>query len=70
MSNLENFNNIYANLAESSYNGRPNAFPKYQNSKGKEEFNYSLDVIDEKGDRTKGGQNLPNSGIVYLQPDN
>ena len=29
-----------------------------------------LDVIDEKGDRTKGGQNLPNSGIVYLQPDN
>lgn len=28
------------------YNGRPNAFPKYQNSKEKEEFNYSLDVID------------------------
>ena len=41
-----------------------------QNSKEKEEFNYSLDVIDEKGDRTKGGQNLPNNGIVYLQPDN
>ncbi|EOH1337012.1 hypothetical protein ACLRNG_003074, partial [Enterococcus faecalis] len=70
MNNLENFNCIYASLSESSYNGRPNAFPKYQNSKEKEEFNYFLDVIDEKGDRTKGGQNLPNSGIVYLQPDN
>ena len=46
MNNLENFNCIYASLSESSYNGRPNAFPKYQNSK--EKFNYSLDVIDEK----------------------
>ena len=28
MSNLDNFNNIYANLAESAYNGkRPNNFP-------------------------------------------
>ncbi len=27
MSNLDNFNNIYANLAESAYNGkRPNNF--------------------------------------------
>ena len=32
MNNLENFNCIYASLSESSYNGRPNAFPKYQNS--------------------------------------
>ena len=27
MSNLENFNNIFANLAESAYNKRPNNFP-------------------------------------------
>ena len=27
MSDLPNFNNIYANLAESAYTGRPNNFP-------------------------------------------
>ena len=67
MNNLENFNCIYASLSESSYNGRPNAFPKYQNSKEKEEFNYSLDVIDEKGDRTK---EVKISQIVELSTSN
>ena len=47
MNNLENFNCIYASLSESSYNGRPNAFPKYQNSKEKKNL-ITLDVIDEK----------------------
>lgn len=27
MSDLTNFNNIYADLAESAYNNRPNSFP-------------------------------------------
>ena len=31
--NLKNFNNMYANLAESSYNGRPKNFPPYSANK-------------------------------------
>lgn len=70
MSNLESFDNIFANLAESAYSGRPNAFSIYQNSKEKVEFDYSLDTFDEDGNLIKGGKNLPNNGKVYLQPDN
>lgn len=70
MSNLQSFDNIFANLAESAYSGRPNAFSKYQNSKEKVEFDYSLDTFDEDGNLIKGGKNLPNNGKVYLQPDN
>lgn len=69
LSNLENFNNIYANLAESSYNNRPNPFPNYQKMKTEREFDFSKDK-KISGKLTKGGQNLPNNGIVYLQPDN
>ena len=67
---MENFNNIYLSLAESSYIGSSKEFPKYQISNEIVEINYRLDAIYEDGNRTKGGQNLPNDGIVYLQPDN
>lgn len=78
--NLPNFNNIYANLAESAYTDRPKSFAqKDLDSKTKSsldsgksvKFNYSEDYIDERTHKigTQGGTNLPNDGIVYLQPD-
>ena len=80
MSNLENFNNIFANLAESAYNKRPNNFPYDElkkEYKGKIDdgesidFNFSEDYVDKKTNKVevKGGTNLPNNGVVYLQPD-
>ncbi|MDR0299943.1 MAG: hypothetical protein LBI13_07715 [Streptococcaceae bacterium] len=82
MSNLQNFNNLYADLAESAYNGRPSNFPYEQIGVKQQEildsgksikFNFSQDgtTKNSKGNTviTKGGTNLPNSGIVYLQPD-
>ena len=42
-SNLKNFDNFYANLAQSAYNGRPNNFPPKNNSKKFAEFNFSND---------------------------
>ena len=32
MSNLENFSNLYANLAEGYYTGQSSNFPKYPDS--------------------------------------
>ncbi|MDG4967551.1 alpha/beta hydrolase, partial [Lactococcus lactis] len=70
MSNLENFNNIYANLAESAYNGRPKNFPPYAEKKTETPFNYSESASNKKGEvQVRGGTNLPNDGVVYLQPD-
>ncbi|GFH43287.1 hypothetical protein Hs30E_18380 [Lactococcus hodotermopsidis] len=70
MSNLENFNNIYANLAESAYNNRPKNFPPYAKKETETPFNYSEDALNKKGEvQVSGGTNLPNDGIVYLQPD-
>ncbi|MFD2306959.1 cutinase family protein [Enterococcus termitis] len=69
MSNLESFNNIYANLAESAYTGRPNSFPSYRKDKKEREFDFSENKT-VNGELTTGGKNLPNEGIVYLQPDN
>ncbi|MGT2772589.1 hypothetical protein [Streptococcus marimammalium] len=68
--NLQTFDNLYANLAQSSYTERPLTFSKYQNSKSFRRINYASDHIDEESNLiTKGSQNLPNNGIVYLQPD-
>lgn len=70
MSNLENFNNIYANLAESAYNGRPKNFPTKANAKKEKYINYSENALNKKGEvQVRGGTNLPNNGVVYLQPD-
>lgn len=67
MSNLENLNNIYANLAESAYNGRPKNFPTKANTKKEKYINYSKDALNNKGKiQIHGGTNLPNNGVVYL----
>lgn len=70
MSNLDNFNNIYANLAESAYNNRPNNFPPYSKKITETPLNYSNDSLNKKGEvQVHGGTHLPNKGIVYLQPE-
>ncbi|MDR2977759.1 MAG: hypothetical protein LBV19_10815 [Streptococcaceae bacterium] len=77
MPNLENFNNIYANLAESAYNNRPTNFPypQLKTSQRKDldsgksvKLDFSKSASDE-GQVTKGGKGLDNDGKVFLQPD-
>ena len=73
-SNLKTFDNFYADLAQSAYNGRPNNFPPKNNSKRYREFSFSNDAHtrDKSGKITSitpGGKNLPHNGKVYLQPD-
>ena len=63
MNNLENFNCIYASLSESSYNGRPNAFPKYQNSKEKEDFPKLVQHVFTIKDKT----DLVISGLGWIR---
>ena len=76
--NLETFDNIYSSLAESGYTYRPNRFvysqlsPKQQqklDSGFSLKYNFSQSAVDNKGQMTQGGSNLPNDGVVYLQPD-
>ena len=67
-SNLKSFDNFYADLAQSAYNGRPNAFPRHNNNKNWKLIDFSQDVVYEK-ENTPGGKNLPHNGKVYLQPD-
>ncbi|AGM99613.1 alpha/beta hydrolase [Streptococcus iniae] len=75
--NTETFDNIYTNLAQGTYTGRPVRFVTSSLRKDQQErlfsgksvqFNFSKDV--KKGKEViEGGSNLPNDGIVYLQPD-
>ena len=51
MSDLSNFNNIYANLAESAYNDRPNPFP-YESLKRKKKNILNSGLVDSI-DKTK-----------------
>jgi len=76
-SNLKTFDNFYADLAQSSYRGRPNLFPYERLPKHRKEildsggsisFDFSQDVVYKK-EITSGGKNLDNDGKVYLQPD-
>ncbi|MDR0299593.1 MAG: hypothetical protein LBI13_05870 [Streptococcaceae bacterium] len=60
MSNLKSYSNIFADLSQSAYRGRPLSFPKNQQNESEVKFDYSAKL---------GGTNLPNNGIVYLQPD-
>jgi hypothetical protein len=70
MNNLENFNNIYASLAESAYNGRPNDFPMNAGSSNPTKIDFSKNIKKNNGKITVcGGKKLPNNGKVYLQPD-
>ena len=69
MINLNNFNNIYANLAQSAYEGddTPMSLPKRTPEDNK--LVYSDDFILNGKIKAKGGQNLPNNGVLYLQPN-
>ena len=76
-SNLKTFDNFYADLAQSSYRGRPIRFP-YESLSEKNRakldsgtsipFDFSQDVVYKK-EITPGGKHLPHNGKVYLQPD-
>ncbi len=74
---LQNFNNLYANLAQSAYPTSPVKFPiealepnqqNQLNSGNSIRINFSVSQVTKNG-TIPGGQNLPNNGIVYLQPD-
>ena len=75
--NLETFENIFANLSQSTYTGRPLVFDYTRLGEADKkrlgngysiEFNFSKDVTYKKS-VTQGGSKLPNDGVVYLQPD-
>ena len=73
-SNLKTFDNFYADLAQSAYNGRPNNFPPDNNALDYQLFDFSRDNKFYNKDKkeweiTPGGKNLPHNGKVYLQPD-
>ena len=82
-SNLKNFDNFDANLAQSAYRGRPNLFPYERLTKAEKEildsggslpFDFSKENKFYNSDKkewetTPGGKNLPHNGKVYLQPD-
>ena len=70
MNNLINFNNLYANLAQSSYEGRPYSFDKRLRTVDEYAIiDYSdseLGIIE----KVNGGTTLPNNGILYLHKEN
>jgi len=73
-SNLKTFDNFYADLAQSAYNGRPNNFPPDNNALDYQLFDFSRDNKFYNKDKreweiTPGGKKLPHDGKVYLQPD-
>ena len=74
---FQNFNYLYANLAQSSYLDMPRNFPIEQigpkeqnqlNSGQSVPFNFSKD-LDYDGTLIPGGKNLGDDAVVYLQPD-
>ena len=67
-SNLKDYNNFYADLAQSAYRGRPNTLSRYNNALNWTLIDYSQDIVDD-GEITPGGKKLPHDGKVYLQPD-
>ena len=69
MSNLQNFNNLYASLVQSAYEDRPNGFLQLLEQDDMSVWmNYSEDSYKD-GHNTLGGKNLPNNGIVYVHKD-
>ena len=69
MTDLINFNNLYLDLSQSAYEGRPNTF-SYR-VKGKnvtEDVNYSIPSATRTS-VTLGGKNSENNGIVYVHKD-
>lgn len=66
---MQNFNNLYASLAQSAYEDRPNGFLQLLEQDDMSVWmNYSEDSYKD-GHNTLGGKNLPNNGIVYVHKD-
>ena len=69
MNDLTNFNNLYFNLSQSTYEDRPYSYYKrLQKSEKFVRVNYSRDY-QEEGKNIYGGKKLPNNGIVYVHKD-
>lgn len=67
MSDLTNFYNLYATLAQSAYLGRARYYEEYMNSDSITEFDYSKTYKDNNNMIISGGKTLPNNGVLYLQ---
>ncbi|GAB2026225.1 hypothetical protein [Lactovum odontotermitis] len=63
MANLANYSNLYADLAQAAYTKRPISFPDGEKFGGKFDFSKL-----PNGNKLLGGDQLPNNGIVHLQP--
>ena len=69
MNDLQNFNNLYLDLAQSAYEKRPVSLrDALKWTKDNAYLNYSQDYNDEEK-MFPGGKNLPNNGIVYVHKD-
>ena len=67
MNNFPTFDNLYGNLAQATYPKNPNDFAIHSRKKAYVKFDFSQGV-SYNGQVIPGGQNLPNNGVVYLQP--
>lgn len=74
MTSLKNFNNLFANVAESAYADRPRSFSEAlkRQHDGVSAVAYSKNATSSRREDgiVFGGKNLPNKGTVYLQQDN
>ena len=69
MNDLQNFNNLYLDLAQSAYEKRPVSLrDALKWTKDNAYLDYSQDYNDEEK-MFPGGKNLPNNGIVYVHKD-
>ena len=69
MNDLQNFNNLYLDLAQSAYEKRPVSLrDALKWAKDNAYLDYSQDYNDEEK-MFPGGKNLPNNGIVYVHKD-
>ena len=69
MTDLINFNNLYLDLSQSAYEGRPHSFSgRVKGDSLTENVNYSISAATRTS-ATLGGTNLENNGIVYVHRD-
>ena len=74
---FQNFNNLYANLAQGAYPNTPIEFPiEYLDPKSQKLLNSGQSVpfdfsknLEYDGTLIPGGKNLGDDAVVYLQPD-
>ena len=75
---FQNFNNLYANLAQSAYPDKPKRFPFERLSPEEQSMlkagnaipiNFSENDTDPNGTLIPGGKNLGDDAVVYLQPE-